>query len=296
MIDADDLVRAGLGHEQIAVVGQRQHPGLAQAAGAVHVVRSHPSCGRSLHDAVRPVGGGEPLHQPTVVGGRERSLGRADVGGEQIALLVEGAPRIRTVVVEDPVGRRRVLTHRLSRHLVRPRHVEHLPAEGAVGTIEFLADGRLLVGLQPTGVVLARQRRVQTAHEAAAAVGHDAHLTVQVPGRQELTLDARGLREEVDLLVLVPVDEVPGLPRHPPGPRRAGRGRGARRASGQQRAAPGHHQGRPEDAATPETITTHDKTPPRLGPHPAHGAGVIVGSAAAACPDPRRRAPEGSGG
>ena len=57
--------------------------------------------------------------------------------------------------------------------------------------------------------MLARERGVVAPDEAAA--GQHAHLPVEIPGREELALDALGHGQEVDLLVLVPVDEVPRL-------------------------------------------------------------------------------------
>ena len=154
----------------------------------------------------------------------------------------------------------------LTLHLVGARHVEGLAAEGAVRLVELFAVGRLFVGLEATDVVLARQRGVVTADEAAAR--QDAHLPVEVPRRQQLALRALGHREEVDLLVLVPVHEVPRLPLHAArrcrhAAARRGRRRRARRCAAERRQRDQHdaqRQRHPQARAHGSSVP-HSSTP-----------------------------------
>ena len=130
---------------------------------------------------------------------------------EDVVVAVDGAPGVGLIVVEDAVGARwGIAADALARHLVVAWDVQGLAAEGAVGLVELLSVSRLLVGLLAAEVVLTRQGRVVASDEAATR--QHAHLPVEVPRRKELALDAFGHRQEVDLLVLVPVDQVPRLP------------------------------------------------------------------------------------
>ena len=211
--EAEHARGADVGDEQVAVGRQRHGPRLGQPAGAVRVMRPHSAGIGSVHDAVGRVVGCEPLHQPPAAGGRVGALCRGDVVGEDVVPSVDRAPGVGLVVVEHPVrARRRIAPDRLAGQLVRARHVEGLAAEGPVGLVELLTVGGLFVRLEPAEAVLARERRVVATDEAA--VGQHADLSVEVPGGEELTQGALGHRQEVDLLVLVPVDEVPGLTLH----------------------------------------------------------------------------------
>jgi hypothetical protein len=137
----------------------------------------------------------------------------ADVRCEEVPVRAERATGVRAVAVEDAARRRRVVADLLARKLVRPGDVELSSAIAAIGEVELFPDGRLFVGLQPSRVVLVRQRGVDATHEATTAIWEHADLPVQVPGRQELTKCTRRFGEEVGLFVLVPVDEIAGLTR-----------------------------------------------------------------------------------
>ena len=210
--------------------------------------------------------------------------------------LVDGAPGVRLIVVEHAVGRGgRITADGLARHLERTGDVQVLPAERAVGLVELLAIGRLLVGLGTPEVALGRQGRV-VAHDVAA-VGQQAHLPVRVPGRGELALGARRHGQEVLLLVLVPVHQVarrgclaPGHQRHAAvgGRRRGRRRRRRRRARGHQHAAEadgGQHRQNPPDSHCSPTSRSSRTQPV-----------VIVEDGPVPRPVPRRRWPrEGHG-
>ena len=264
MREAEHARGADVGDQQVAVGRERHGPRLGQPAGAVRVVWPVPTGGGPVHDAVGRVVGREPLDQPPAAGRRVGALRRGDVVGEDVLMAVDGAAGVGLVVVEHPVGaRRRITADRLAAHLVRSRHVEGLAAEGPVGLVELLAVGRLLVRLEPAEVVLARERRVVAADEAA--VGQHADLPVEVPGREELTQGARRHGQEVHLLVLVPVDEVAGLTLHAAVHRRDAAPRGRRRGRGGRRRRRGPRRGHHAPEA-PSAAASHQPPRPR-SPH-----------------------------
>ena len=261
--------RPRLGHQDVAVRQGGHHARLGQPPGAVGVVRPDPAGVGPVEHARRGVGRREPLDQAAVGRDGERALGGADVAGEDVVPAVDGAPGVGGLAVEDAgaVGRG-VLARQPGCHPEGPGDEERLPGEPTLHVVDHLAVGRLLerVVRRAPGVQLARVGRVRAPDEAAGPVVEQAHLAVEVPGGHHLPLRMAGRAVVVDLLVLVPVDEIARL-----GGRRCGGGGGAR-CRGRRRAAGGQGQRGDRQGAEDPAATAGGNRRPRR----AEGTGLTT--------------------
>jgi hypothetical protein len=253
------------------------------------VVGPDPSAVGPVEDTGRGVVGGEPLDQAAVGRDGEGPLGGPDVGGEDIVLGIDRTPGEGRLAVVDAVGvGGRVLPGQARRHPVRAGDVERLPGEVAVDVVHLLAVGRLFerVGRRPTGIVLALVGRVGPAHPPSGAVAEQADLAVQVPRGHHLPLAVVGRLVVVDLLVLVPVDEVAAVGGAEP---RGRRPRAGRHTAGRDAGHQGHDRKDGEggeDAPPRNRPTGPTGSATRDGPRGRSHWGVTLFELAEAGPEP----------